>query len=86
MSTDDPVLAAFQDALLEALAAPGDAAAARELLFRDPRSAVFREYVRAMEPRMLEVAQELVRRYGRREAGAGHTECEARKEPPPSAP
>ena len=62
----DDLLAAFQDALLDLLDQGLPVEAVRERLREDPAFAAFREYAAAIEPRMLEVAGELVRKWGRR--------------------
>jgi hypothetical protein len=59
---DDPSFE-YQDALLAALADAVDAADALARLRSDPRTRAFREAVDAMEPRMIEVAIALVRRW-----------------------
>jgi hypothetical protein len=59
-------LADFQDALLNLLAEGLPVERIRERLRDDPAFAAFRDYVIAIEPRMLEVAVELVRKWGRR--------------------
>jgi hypothetical protein len=61
-------LADFQNALLELLdqGLPTERILAK--LRDDPAFAAFRDYAAAMEPRMLEVAVELVRKWGRRSA------------------
>jgi len=62
----DDLLAAFQDALLDLLDQGLPVEAVRERLREDPAFAAFRDYAAAIEPRMLEVAGELVRKWGRR--------------------
>jgi hypothetical protein len=59
-------LAAFQDALLELLAQDLPAEVIRQKLRDDPAFAEFRDYATAMEPRMLAVAVELLKKWGRR--------------------
>ena len=62
-------LAAFQDALLELLAQDLPVERIREKLRDDPVFAAFRDYAAGMEPRMLEVAVELVKKWARRVPG-----------------
>ena len=64
--TPAEALAAFQDALLDLLDQGLPVEAVRERLREDPAFAAFRDYAAAIEPRMLEVAGELVRKWGRR--------------------
>ena len=61
-------LADFQDALLTLLAEGLPPEEVRARLLADPRLVAFRDYVAAIEPRMLVVAGELVRKWGRRRA------------------
>lgn len=68
---DDAALAAFQDALLAALAAGGDGDAVKARLLADAACEPFRDWVLAAEPRMLAVAVALVARWGARRAGPG---------------
>ena len=63
---DDPALDRFQAALLELLAETDDVEAIRARLAADPAFAPYAAYVAGFEPRMLAVASELVRRWGRR--------------------
>lgn len=67
--TDAEALAAFQEALLRALAAGGPGEAVRARLLADPASAPFRAWVEAAEPRMLAVGVALVARWGARSPG-----------------
>lgn len=60
-------LAGYERALLEALEGAEDARAVRARLLADPRAAPYRAHVEAMEPRMLEVALRLARRWVRRD-------------------
>lgn len=57
-------LAHFQSRLLQALWEEEDAEAVRRALLQDASLAEFHAYVTAMEPRMIEVAAELVRKWG----------------------
>jgi hypothetical protein len=59
-------LAEFQDALLELLSQDLPVEVLVAKLRDDAAFAVFREYVLAFEPRMLEVAAELTKKWGRR--------------------
>lgn len=61
-------LADFQNALLELLDRKLPTEHILATLRDDPAFAAFRDYATAMEPRMLEVAVELVRKWGRRSA------------------
>lgn len=62
----DAHLAAFQAALLELLAQPLSPAEMMERLQHDATFAPFADYVSTFEPRMLEVAAALVKKWGRR--------------------
>jgi hypothetical protein len=59
-------LAAFQDALLGLLAQDLPTEVVRAKLRDDPAFAEFRDYATALEPRMIEVAVELTKKWGRR--------------------
>jgi hypothetical protein len=59
-------LAEFQDALLVLLDQGLPTDQIRVKLREDPAFAAFRDYATALEPRMLEVAVELVKKWGRR--------------------
>jgi hypothetical protein len=59
-------LAAFQDALLELLAQDLPTEVIRAKLRDDPAFAEFRDYATALEPRMLAVAVELMKKWARR--------------------
>ena len=61
--TDDPDLAAYQESLLALLHDETSPAAVKDALARHPELASFRAYVLALEPRSLEVAMELVRKW-----------------------
>jgi hypothetical protein len=65
----DDELARFQAALLELLARDLPAPALQEHLRDDPAFAGFRAYVDTFEPRMLAVAAELVKKWGRQTPG-----------------
>jgi len=71
--TDPPLsdgqLARFQAALLDALDQGQAPQELIECLQRDPQHAEFAAYVGSFEPRMVEIAIELVAKWGRREAG-----------------
>ena len=56
-------LARYQAVLLEVLAEELSPAAARERLLGHPDLGSYREYLAALEPRMIAVAQELVRKW-----------------------
>ena len=56
----------FQAALLELLAEDLPPETIRARLAQDAVFAPFREYVQGFEPRMLEVAAELVKKWGKR--------------------
>jgi hypothetical protein len=60
----DPALAAFQTRLLNELDASDDAYAILQALQAAPESAEFAEFIGQMEPRMVEVAAELVKKWG----------------------
>ncbi len=63
---DDLALEAFQQALLTILAEEKDPEAVFQALRDHPALAPYRDYVEQWEPRLLEVAAQLVRRWGRR--------------------
>lgn len=63
-SRDAGDLARFQSALLDLLHEPLSVDEIRQRLLSDPEFAVYRSYVEAMEPRMLEVAAELTKKWG----------------------
>jgi len=64
--TEDADLDRFQSALLDLLAATADVDEIRRRLATDPAFAPYAEYVAEFEPRMLDVAQTLIKRWGRR--------------------
>ena len=61
-------LADFQNALVELLAQGLPIELIRARLREDAAFAAFRDYATAIDPRMLEVAVELVQKWGRRSA------------------
>ena len=61
-------LAAFQSMMLEALHEHDDAAEILATLKADPASEPFLDYLDELEPRMVEVAAELLKKWGRRSA------------------
>ena len=66
---DDERLASFQAALLDLLAQKHPPATIIAQLRSDPQLAEYADYVATFEPRMIEVAIELVAKWGRREGG-----------------
>jgi len=66
---DDPALARFQATLLDLLSKGQQPQSIIDHLRSDRELADFAEYVATFEPRMLEVAIELVAKWGRREGG-----------------
>jgi hypothetical protein len=58
-------LAQFQARLLELLWQGGEPRAIRRALLADPELAPFHAYIRTMEPRMIAVAAELARKWGK---------------------
>ena len=63
-------IARFQAALLDLLAQDLPLPVIRERLAQDEAFAIFREYVQSFEPRMLEVAALLVKKWGKRSTAA----------------
>ena len=61
----------FQGALLELLAQDLSLEALQKSLHEEPAFAPFRDYVQGFEPRMLEVAALLVKKWGKRSAQGG---------------
>jgi hypothetical protein len=59
----EAALAAFQRALLTALATESDGAAIKERLLADPACAPFRDYVASFDPRNVEVVAALSRNW-----------------------
>lgn len=59
-------LALFQARLLDLLAQDLPPEEVRASLAADPEFAAYADYIRAMEPRMIGVAAQLVRKWGRR--------------------
>lgn len=66
---DRETLAAFQSALLELLGSELPPEALMHELQNNPTFLPYRDYVATFEPRMVEVAAQLTRKWGRREAG-----------------
>ena len=66
---DDANLARFQAVLLDLLAQGHPPATIIARLRTDPQLAYYADYVATFEPRMVEVAIELVAKWGRREGG-----------------
>jgi len=66
---DDEHLARFQAALLDLLAQGYPPELIIAQLRSDPQLAAYADYVATFEPRMIEVAIELVAKWGRREGG-----------------
>jgi hypothetical protein len=66
---DDPKLARFQATLLDLLSRGLPPAEIVDHLRGDPELAPYAHYVATFEPRMVEVAVELVAKWGRREGG-----------------
>lgn len=62
----------FQDALLELFAQDLPLTTIQERLNEDMAFAPFRDYVQGFEPRMLEVAAALVKKWGKRSAQGGN--------------
>lgn len=62
-------LAQFQSALLDHLDSSVPLEELHESLMTDPKLASYRGYIQAMEPRMLEIAAELTRKWGVRKSG-----------------
>ena len=67
----DEALSLFQAALLDLLAQPLPAGDMARRLREDAAFAPFRGYTTGFEPRMIEVAAELTKKWGRREDGQG---------------
>lgn len=66
---DDPALARFQAKLLDLLSKGQQPQQIVDQLNSDQELAEFADYVATFEPRMVEVAIELVAKWGRREGG-----------------
>jgi hypothetical protein len=64
-------LGEFQGALLELLAQDLSLETLQQRLHEEPALAPFRDYVQGFEPRMLEVAALLVKKWGKRSAQGG---------------
>jgi hypothetical protein len=67
----DADLARFQAALLELLSQPLGADEMARRLREDEAFAPFQDYVAGFEPRMIEVAAALTKKWGRRSDGQG---------------
>ena len=63
---DQHKLAAFQGALLNLLAEDLPSEELRRHLTTDPAFAPYQDYIATFEPRMVEVAAELVKKWGQR--------------------
>ena len=66
---DEARLAVFQSALLALLASPRSPQEMLDCLRNDAAFAPYRDYTDSFEPRMIEVAAQLTKKWGRREAG-----------------
>jgi hypothetical protein len=64
--TDDEALAAFQEALLEALDTSATPEAAIATLLEQKELSAFHAYVSTFEPRTIAVAMDLVKKWGKR--------------------
>jgi hypothetical protein len=64
-------LGEFQAALLELLAQDLSLESLQKRLQEEPAFAPFREYIQGFEPRMLEVASLLVKKWGKRSTQGG---------------
>ena len=74
MNSSPPSLAdleRFQAILLDALATGESAEAVRVRLLESPDLAPFQAYVAAFDPRMIDVARELVKKWGRKTIASG---------------
>jgi hypothetical protein len=67
--SDDSSLAHFQTKLLDLLDRVEDPQAIVRELQSDPRIAEYAAYIATFEPRMVEVAVELIAKWGRRDGG-----------------
>lgn len=67
----DEALARFQAALLDLLSQPLSASEIALRLREDAACAPFQDYVSGFEPRMIEVAAELTKKWGRSADGQG---------------
>jgi hypothetical protein len=70
---DHEELARLQDRLLELLHEETDSAVIRDRLEAEFGDSGFRDFIQQMEPRMIEVAAELVKKWGRRSKGCPYT-------------
>lgn len=66
---EDPQLAAFQEALLEALFADGEHGERQGRLAADPRTAPFAAYVAGFDARCVEMVARQMRQWGERDPG-----------------
>jgi hypothetical protein len=66
---DDPHLARFQALLLDLLSGEHSPAEIVSRLKSEPELQQFTDYIASFEPRMIEVASELTKKWGRREGG-----------------
>ena len=73
MPPESPIdeVSEFQAALLELLAQNLPVESLQKRLQEDPAFGPFRDYVQGFEPRMLEVAALLVKKWGKRSAQGG---------------
>jgi hypothetical protein len=67
--TDDLHLARFQALLLDALSRAESADEVLARLRGDPELAEYADYIASFEPRMIDVAMELTRKWGVRDGG-----------------
>jgi hypothetical protein len=65
MNPEDLELEAFQSCLLDALYAHSSAAEIQDALLKHPNSSAFQDYMNEFDPEMLEVAAQLVKKWGR---------------------
>ena len=77
--TDEIELAQFQAALLELLAQPISPEESARRLREDDAFAPFREYSESFEPRFLEVAAALVKKWGRSDSNPDSEEAAPRE-------
>ncbi len=59
-------LATFQSILLERLSSQDDPELIKATLLREPLSSSLADYVQSFEPEMVEIAAELVKKWGKR--------------------
>jgi hypothetical protein len=65
---DETELATFQASLLEILSVESEPAEVLKMLERLPMDSAMAEYIATFDPRMVQVAADLVKRWGRRSA------------------